>query len=117
MRSVLIHLLRIETVSKLLDCGRKSQNYVHIIIDKIIASQNWNHVDKSTLQCLTCIFCPQLIRNVQIRIDTSSIIAHLVKFDIPRERSLKIDAKNSIYIHIDIMDTNSLIIDMDFLYQ
>ena len=30
MRSVLTHLLRIETVSELLDCGRKSRNYVHI---------------------------------------------------------------------------------------
>ena len=30
MRSVLTHLLRIETISELLDCGRKSRNYVHI---------------------------------------------------------------------------------------
>ena len=30
MRAVLTHLLRIKTVSKLSDCGRKSQNYVHI---------------------------------------------------------------------------------------
>ena len=30
MRSVLTHLLGIETVSELLDCGRKSRNYVHI---------------------------------------------------------------------------------------
>ena len=30
MRSVLTQLLRIETVSELLDCGRKSRNYVHI---------------------------------------------------------------------------------------
>ena len=30
MRSVLTHLFRIETVSELLDCGRKSRNYVHI---------------------------------------------------------------------------------------
>ena len=29
MRSVLTHLLRIETVSKLLNCDRKSRNYVH----------------------------------------------------------------------------------------
>ena len=47
MRSVLIHLLTIETVSKLLHCGRKSQNYIHI--DNIIANQNWYHDDKSTL--------------------------------------------------------------------
>ena len=29
MRSVLTHLLRIETLSKLLNCRRKSRNYVH----------------------------------------------------------------------------------------
>ena len=47
MTSVLTHLLKIETVSKLLHCGRKSQNYVHII--HFIANQNWYHDDKSTL--------------------------------------------------------------------
>ena len=30
MRSVLTHLLTNETVTKLLDCARKNQNYIHI---------------------------------------------------------------------------------------
>ena len=43
-------------------------------------------------QCLTCVFCLQLIRNLRARwrIDSSSIIAHPVNFDIPWERSLTI---------------------------
>ena len=44
----------------------------------IIANQNSYHDDKSTRQCLTCLFCPQLIKIVWTRrcIDSSSIIAH-----------------------------------------
>ena len=64
MRSVLTHLLINETVTNLLTCGRKNQNYIHI--DTYIANQNSNHDDKSTLQCLTHVFCPQLIRNVRL---------------------------------------------------
>ena len=90
MRSVLTHLLINETVSNLLTCGRKNQNYIHIDT-YIIANQNLNHDDKSTLQCLTHIFCPQLIRNVRlVDVFNSSIIAHPANFDIPWERSLKI---------------------------
>ena len=53
------------------------------------------------------------------RIDSSSVIAHLVNFDIQWERSLKMwcqvcDAKNSTYICIYITLS---IIDMDILYQ
>ena len=79
----------------------------------IIANQSSYHDDKSTLQCFTCVFCPQLIRNVRScrRIDSSSIIAHPVNSDLHTwERSLKCYAKNSTYMTL-------LIIDMDFLYQ
>ena len=50
----------------------------------IIANQSSYHDDKSTLQCFTCVFCPQLIRNVRSRrrIDRSSIIAHSVNSDL-----------------------------------
>ena len=68
----------------------------------IIANQSSYHDDKSTLQCLTCVFCPQLIRNVRSRqcIDSSSIIAHPVNSDLHTwERSLKCFAKNSTYIY------------------
>ena len=43
----------------------------------IITNQNSYHDDKSTWQCLTCLFCPQLIRIVGTHrcIDSSSIIA------------------------------------------
>ena len=69
----------------------------------IIANQSSYHDDKSTLQCLTCVFCPQLIRNVRSRrrIDISSIIAHPVNSDLHTwERSLNCYAKNSTYIYI-----------------
>ena len=68
----------------------------------IIANQSSYHDDKSTLQCFTCVFCPQLIRNVRSRwrIDSSSIIAHPVNSDLHTwERSLKCYAKNSTYIY------------------
>ena len=81
----------------------------------IIANQSSYHDDKSTLQCFTHVFCPQLIRNVwsRRRIDSSSIIAHPVNSDLHTwERSLKCYAKNSTYIYIVL-----LIIDVDFLYQ
>ena len=90
---------------KLLDCGRKIQNDVHI--DTYIANQSSYHDDKSTLQCFTCVFCPQLIRNVRSRphIDSSSIIAHPVNSDLHTwERSLKCYAKNSTYIYIYLYD-------------
>ena len=83
-----------------------------------IANHSSYHDDKSTLQCFTCVFCPQLIRNVRSRrrIDGSSIIAHLVNSDLHTwERSFKCYTKNSIYICIIYM--TFLIIDMDFLYQ
>ena len=76
----------------------------------IIANQSSYHDDKSTLQCFTCVFCPQLIRNVRSRrrIDSSSIIAHLVNSDLHTwERSLKClkcYAKNSTYIYIYLYD-------------
>ena len=84
----------------------------------IIANQSSYHDDKSTLQCFTCVFCPQLIRNVRSRqhIDSSSVIAHPVNSDLHTwERSLKCYAKNSTYIYNIYMTL--LIIDMDFLYQ
>ena len=57
----------------------------------IIAKQNSYHDDKSTLKCLTRVFCPQPIRNLRTRrhFDSSSIIALQVNFDKPWERSLK----------------------------
>ena len=66
-----------------------------------IANQSSYHDDKSTLQCFTCVFCPQLIRNVRSRrrIDSSSIIAHPLNSDLHTwERSLKCHAKNPTYI-------------------
>ena len=69
----------------------------------IIANQSSYHDDKSTLQCVIRVFCPQLIRNVRShrRIDCSSIIAHPVNSDLhTRERSWKCYAKNSTYIYI-----------------
>ena len=50
----------------------------------IIANQSSYHDYKSTLQCFTCLFCPQLIRNVRSRrrIDSSCIIAHPVNSDL-----------------------------------
>ena len=80
----------------------------------IIVNQSSYHDDKSTLQCFTCVFCPQLIRNVRSRrrIYSSSIIAHPVNSDLHTwERSLKCYAKNSTYIYIYMM---LLIIDMNF---
>ena len=82
MRSLLTHLLTIATVSKLLDYGRKSQNYIHI---------NTYYCNRTHIMMINqhfSVLCPQLIRNVRTRrcIDSSSIIAHLVIFDIPRER-------------------------------
>ena len=77
----------------------------------IIANQSSYHDDKSTLQCFTWVFCPQLIRNVRSHrhIDSFSIITHLVNSDLHTwERSLKCYANNSTYIYIT---------DMDFLYQ
>ena len=78
MRWVLTHLIRIETVSKLLDCGRKSRKITFISIHI-----NANHDDKSILECLTRALCPQLLRNLRTRrrFDSSSIIAHPVNFD------------------------------------
>ena len=60
----------------------------------------------------TYVFCPQLIKYVRRRrrIDSSSIIAHPVNYDIHWESSLKCYGKNWTYVTI-------LIIDMDFLYQ
>ena len=83
-----------------------------------IANQSSYHDDKSTLQCFTCVFCPQLIRNVRShrRIDSSSVIAHPLNSDLHTwERSLKCHAKNPTYIYYIYMTL--LIIDMDFLYQ
>ena len=80
-----------------------------------IANQSSYHDDKSTLQCFTCVFCPQLIRNVRSRRrnDSSSIIAHPSNSDLHTwERSLICHAKNPTYIYMTL-----LIIDMDFLYQ
>ena len=65
-------------------------------------NQKSYHDENTTyIQCFTCVFCPRLIRNVQSRqrLDSSSIIAHPVNFDIQRERSLKCDANNSTYIY------------------
>ena len=105
---------------KLLDCCRKIHNDVHIdTYYQIIANQNSYHDDKSTKQCFTCVFCHQLIRNVRSRrrIDSYSIIAHPVNFDICSQgRSLKCDDKNSTYIYIYI-DMTLSIIDKDFPYQ
>ena len=98
---------------KLLDYGRKIQNDVHI--DTYYRNQSSYHDDKSTLQCLTCVFCPQLIRNVRSRrrIYSSSIIGYPVNSDLHTwERLLKCYAKNSTHTYITL-----LIIDMDFLYQ
>ena len=78
-------------------------------------NQSSYHDDKSTLQRLTCVFCPQLIRNVRSRrrIYSSSIIGYPVNSDLHTwERLLKCYAKNSTHIYITL-----LIIDMDFLYQ
>ena len=60
----------------------------------------------------TRALCPGLLRNLRTRrrVDSSFIITHLVNFDKDRYNLV---AKNSIYI--DIIDTNSSIIDMDFL--
>ena len=72
-----------------------------------IANQSSYHDDKSTLQCFTCVFCPQLIRNVRSRrrIDSSSIIAHPLNTDLHTwERSLKCHAPNPTYIYIYIYD-------------
>ena len=69
----------------------------------IIANLSSYHDHKSTLQCFTCVFCPQLIRNVRSRrrIDSSSIIAHPVNSDLHTwERLLKFYAKNLTYIYI-----------------
>ena len=68
-----------------------------------IANQSSYHDDKSTLHCFTCVFWPQLIRNVwsRRRIDSSSIIAHPLNSDLHTwERSLKCHAKNPTYIYI-----------------
>ena len=86
----------------------------------IIANQSSYHDDKSTFQCFTCVFCPQLIRNVQSRrcIDSSCIITHTVNSDLHTwERSLKCYAKNSTYILCIYIYMMLLIIDMDFLYE
>ena len=69
----------------------------------IFANQSSYHDDKSTLQCFTHAFIPQLIRNVRSRrrIDSSSIIAHPVNSDLHTwSRSLTCYAKNSAYIHV-----------------
>ena len=53
--------------------------------------------------CLTQVFCPQLIRNLRTRrrIDRFSIFAPPpANFYVPWERSLKLDAKNSICVDI-----------------
>ena len=69
---------------------------------RIIASQNSYHDDKSAWQYFTRVFFSQMIRNLRSRrrIDSSSIIAHPVTFDIQWERSLKYDHKNSTYNYI-----------------
>ena len=69
------------------------------------ARPTWDikYSSQSTLQCFTCVFFPQLIRNVRSRrrIDSSSITAHPVNSDLHTwERSLKCYAKNSTYIYI-----------------
>ena len=84
----------------------------------IIANQSSYHDDKSTLQCFTHVFCPQLIRNVRSRrrFDSSSIIAHPVNSDLhTRAEIVKMLCQElDIYIYIYIV---LLIIDVDFLYQ
>ena len=59
-----------------------------LILIHIIADQNSYHDDKSTWQCFTRVFCPQLIRNMRSRrrIDSSFIIAHPVNFYSGRDR-------------------------------
>ena len=47
----------------------------------------------------------------------SSIITHLVNFDIQQVRSLKCDAKKSTYIYISPLNITLPTIDMYFLYQ
>ena len=72
-----------------------------------ITNQSSYHDDKSTLQCFTPVFCPQLIRNVRShrRIGSFSIIAHPVNSDLHTwERSLKCHAQNSTYIYTYIYD-------------
>ena len=88
----------------------------------IIANQSSYHDDKSTLQCFTCVFCPQLIRNVRSRrrIDRSSIIAHSVNSDLSHtwEGSLKCYAKNSTYIYIyDALDNRYGFSTWDWLHH
>ena len=90
---------------KLLDYGRKIQNDVHIDAyyrkPELISCQ-WINITVFHMG-----FLPQLIRNVRSRrrIDSSSIIAHLVNSDLHTwERSLKCYAKNSTYICIYIYD-------------
>ena len=69
----------IETVSKIVELRyREKDQKMTFISTHIIANQNSYHDDKSAWQCLTCVFCPQLIKNVRTRrcIDSSSIVAH-----------------------------------------
>ena len=86
----------------------------------IIANQSSYHDDKSTLQCFTHVFCPQLIRNVRSRrrIDSSSIIPHPVKFrfshlgEIVKMLCQELDIYTCVYIYMML-----LIMDVDFLSQ
>ena len=89
MRSVLTHWLAIETISKLLDCGRKVLNDVHIDTYHCkpeLTSWRWINIIMFNTRYLS-----QLIRNVRTRrrIDISSNIARPLNFYTQWERSLK----------------------------
>ena len=88
----------------------------------IIANQSSYHDDKSTLQCFTCVFCPQLIRNVRSRrgIDSSSIIAHPVNSDLHIwERSLNVMPRTRhMYIYLyDALDNRYGFSTWDWLHH
>ena len=97
MWSVLTYLSRSKPSQKLLIAVERSE--MTFISMHIIANQNPCHDQHNSVKHV--VFCPQLIRNVRTRqrIDSASIIAHPVNFDLFR-RSLKCDAKNSTYIYI-----------------
>ena len=89
-----------------------------LILIHIIADQNSYHDDKSTLQCFTSVFCPQLIRNMRSRrhIDSSSIIAHPVNFysgEIAKMWCRGLD----IFVYILYIYSHPLNNHMDFLYR
>ena len=106
---------------KLLDYGTIERSKMTSISIHIIANQSSYHDDKSTLQCFTCVFCPQLIRNVRScrRIESSSIIAHPVNSDFTHlgEIVKMLCQELDIYIIYMYIYMTLLIIDMDCLYQ